>query len=178
MKKPRVCKHGDYEKKIVFPVWSNYVVHVVFTNNLASSYYKRYHREREFIGTHAFHAVSHNPGGHAHLFFKIGDSPAGVVAHECWHAVRELLNYGGVEQLDNEMIAYHLGYLVQQASNFLYELIDSGVKSNDEVKPNERSRTAQRGTTDVRGLQPNAKGKKGTQTAQDPKGSHAGPVSA
>lgn len=43
---------------------------------------------------------------------------AGTVAHECWHAVRRMLLHTGCE-LDNEVVAYHLGYLVQQVHDFV-----------------------------------------------------------
>lgn len=177
MKAPKLSKFGDYEKLVIFDVWSKYVIHVVFTNDLAASYRARYPMkalDRDMNDTHAFHAVSRRPGGHAHLFFKIGDTPAGVVAHECWHAVREIFDYSGVERLDNEMVAYHLGWLVQEVSNFLYALIDSGVKSKAEVKPNEHSRSASQGTNvNVQSLLPGPKAKAGTQAAQNHKGSYA-----
>lgn len=175
--KARPSKLGDYEKLVIFHVWSKYVIHVVFSHNIFESYKMRYpgrSLDRDLNSTHAFHAVSRHPGGHAHLFFKIGDAPAGVVAHECFHAIRELFGYSGVEQHDNEMYAYHLGYLVQEVSNYLYALIDSGVKSKTEVKPNEHASGASQGVNaNVCGLQPGPETKAGTQAAQNHKRCYA-----
>jgi hypothetical protein len=46
------------------------------------------------------------------------DATAEVVAHECWHAIWELSQWAGAE-LENETVAYHLGYLVQRTTDFL-----------------------------------------------------------
>lgn len=42
---------------------------------------------------------------------------AGTIAHESWHAVRRMLVHVGAE-LENEVVAYHLGHLVQQTTLF------------------------------------------------------------
>jgi hypothetical protein len=44
----------------------------------------------------------------------------GMIAHECWHCVRRLLRYIGAE-LDNEVVAYHLGYAVNVVYEFVME---------------------------------------------------------
>ena len=46
-------------------------------------------------------------------------SSAGTVAHECWHAVRNMLLSVQAE-LDNEVVAYHLSYLVDKITDRLY----------------------------------------------------------
>lgn len=45
------------------------------------------------------------------------DASAGVIAHEAWHAVRRMLLHVGAE-LENEVVAYHLGYVVNHLTNF------------------------------------------------------------
>lgn len=51
------------------------------------------------------------------LILHEGCSP-GIVAHECWHAIRRMLNNLDVG-LENETVAYHLGYLVNRVHNFM-----------------------------------------------------------
>ena len=50
--------------------------------------------------------------GRSFVFLKHNAS-AGNVAHESWHVVRRMMNWLGVD-LDNEAVAYHLGYLVNR----------------------------------------------------------------
>lgn len=45
------------------------------------------------------------------------DANAGTVAHEAWHCVRRMLLHMGAD-LDNEVVAYHLGYLVNKITDF------------------------------------------------------------
>lgn len=42
----------------------------------------------------------------------------GIVAHESWHAIRRILTSLDVE-LDNEAVAYHIGYLVNKVHVFM-----------------------------------------------------------
>lgn len=122
MKKTR---HGDYERIIKFPVWSSYCVHVIFTGSITGSLKSR-GRKFNAASTDALHW---NRGdGHSFLLFQIGNAPSGTIAHECWHAIRTMLiDYCGVEIMEDEVTAYHLGYLVQQVTNFRDELIDKGI---------------------------------------------------
>lgn len=47
------------------------------------------------------------------FIFLTSDSDAGTVAHEAWHCVSRMLEASGAE-LDDEVVAYHLGYLVRR----------------------------------------------------------------
>jgi hypothetical protein len=119
-------KHGDYERVVTFPVWSNYKVHVIFTDNIAESRIARYGDSGLAEGANALHCCAKD--GHSHLLFKLGDCTIGVVAHECWHAIRcMLVDWAGVEIMENELTAYHLGYLVDKVSEFRNDLIDVGI---------------------------------------------------
>ena len=130
MKKTR---HGDYERTIRFPVWANYAVRIVFTEDIGNSLRARGNPRR----TESTEALHWNIGNGSVLIFKIGDCGSGTIAHECWHAIRTMLvDYCGVETMEDEVTAYHLGYLVQQVTNFKCELIDFGVKSETEVRTN------------------------------------------
>ena len=161
--KIKKTKLGDYERKVTFAVWCYYDVHVVFTDSIPLSRKARYGTAGLSDGAGALHTYAQ--GGHAHLFFKIGDCPTGVVAHECWHAIYALMNdWAGVKEMDNEAVAYHLGYLVQQVVNFRNDLIDAGVgvdmrpnanfgvKSRSRKKATNGNKNSQRELVDLHGV--------------------------
>jgi hypothetical protein len=108
-------KWGDYEQQIKFPVFADYTIHVIFTDSIARSRKGRYGTEGAAEGAAAMSSVA--VGGHGHLFFKRENS-AGIIAHEAWHAIYRMFEYLGSE-LDNEMVAYHLTYLVDKILSFL-----------------------------------------------------------
>jgi hypothetical protein len=112
--KIKMTKWGDFEHIVKFPVLSNYFVHVIFTDNIARSRKGRYGTEGASEGAAALSSVA--VGGHGHLFFKRTNTE-GIVAHEAWHAVFRMFEWAGAE-LDNEMVAYHLSYLVDQIAKF------------------------------------------------------------
>ncbi len=167
----KTTRHGDYERKVLFPVWSNYCVHVIFTEDIAGSL-KRRGREFNATSTDALHWNRGN--GHSVLMFQLGNAPSGTIAHECWHAIRTMLvDYCGVETMEDEVTAYHLGYLVQQVTNFKNDLIDFGVKSNNEVQPNGIS-NPQGSDGAVRRLQPGETTPGEARTSQEVRGHHSG----
>jgi hypothetical protein len=170
MKTLKLSKFGDYEKIIYFPVFSNFQVHVVFSHDLSESYRRRYGHSVDVTRTDAFHRYTEN--GHSHLFFSIGECPIGTVAHESFHVVWALLlQWAGVEKdaIDNELVAYHLGYLVNEISSYRSWLIDSGVKSSKEVT--DENRTSQRSHGKLSGVYARSKEKtkKGASGAHLPK---------
>jgi len=74
------------------------------------------------------------------LFFK-RDNSDGIIAHEAWHAVFSMFEWAGAE-LDNEMVAYHLSYLVDRIASFKshIEFWESNQSSKEEaVNGNEDS---------------------------------------
>jgi hypothetical protein len=111
-------KHGDYRKTICFPAFSRYKMHVVFTDDIARSKQARYGNPTGCEGAEAIHIP--NEGGSSHLFFRMNAGPR-IIAHEAWHAVRSLLLWAGAG-LDNEVVAYHLGYVVEETHKFLNSL--------------------------------------------------------
>lgn len=50
---------------------------------------------------------------YSYVFFK-PDADAGEMAHEMWHVIRHIFEYIGAE-LENEIVAYHLEYLVSES---------------------------------------------------------------
>ena len=119
MKKLRKTKHGDYEKDIIFPVFVGYRIHVVFTDDLRKSRIARYGDEGLSEEAAAMHCIAKN--GNAHLIFNTEKANPGILAHESWHAIRGMLEWAGAE-LDNEVVAYHLGYLFQHVFDFWLDI--------------------------------------------------------
>jgi len=114
-------RYGDYDLKVVFPIFAHYTIHVVFTENLVKSRMDRY-GDAGAAGSGQTQAMSSTAtGGIGHLFFP-PLARAGVIAHEAWHGIYRLFEWAGVE-LENETIAYHLGYLVNQITQFQKKIL-------------------------------------------------------
>jgi hypothetical protein len=129
--KIKKTKHGDYQTRVSFPVFSDYDVLIVFTEDFQKSWDARFASTVVTSAeTQAFH-WHHKPNdGHSRLFFKVGNCPSGVIAHECWHCVRTMLSEWIRCGLEDEVVAYHLDYLVQAVTDFRNQLIDQGTKSS------------------------------------------------
>lgn len=142
----RLSKHGDYERAVKFHVYG-FVVYVVFSDDLAKSVAPRYPAIKVASSYHALCCRTAN-SPEMHMFFKLGDAPAGAIAHESWHAVRYILDDWTGGCLDNEVVAYHLGYLVDVVTGFKNKLIDNGigVKSSSK-KEARRENNSQRSTS-------------------------------
>ncbi len=125
-------RHGDYEKSVHFTVWSDFEVHVVFSNDLNASKRARYHCDGPGNASAFF---TRGEGGHGHIFYKM-DVAAETIAHEAWHAIHYMFEWAGVTEFDNETCAYHLGYLVGMISAFQAKVL--GVKSSNTKRHHEQ----------------------------------------
>ena len=102
------------KKTVKFPVFSNYRINIIAATDI-----KKYMSENsEFCdvcmsdddsNTEAITLHSHETGASA-IVVPLSAS-VNTIAHECYHAVRKMLEMHDVE-LGNEVVAYHLGYLV------------------------------------------------------------------
>jgi hypothetical protein len=114
-------KFRERSKLIKFPVFANYRVRIVVSNDIQWSIKKIFrlydiaHQANECEAMHIW------IGGvsTSYLVFP-NDCPVGTIAHECWHCVRKICDHFGSE-FDDEMVAYHLGYLTQEAFDFIYK---------------------------------------------------------
>jgi hypothetical protein len=123
----RKTRHGDYEKTVTFAAWMGYKIHVVFTDDMRASYFKRYGETGLMDDPCVSALYSGHETGNAHLFYS-SVARAGYVAHEAWHAIHGMFEWAGVEIFDNETTAYHLGYLVGEITKFQNKVL--GVKSS------------------------------------------------
>lgn len=107
----------DKRFRVNFPALAHYEVRVDFTSNLKRALGR--HKETKNVDlsgpddryTDAL-AIHVSGEGRSFVFFKHGVT-VGTIAHEAWHVVRHVLTYIGAE-LENEVVAYHLGYLVNE----------------------------------------------------------------
>ena len=104
-------KH-ERSKTVKFPVFG-YKIQVVVTEDLKKSLEKRGLDPSSCTSVHGYW------DGKAFSVLLFQTNPrVGTVAHECWHAVRRMLKFHEAE-FENEVVAYHLGYLTQQVYDFV-----------------------------------------------------------
>lgn len=120
-------KFGDYSVNVPIPTFL-YEVEVVFTKDMQKSIdartvvFKNSMSDAE-QGARALHVAT--PEGKSYLFFRIGKRRDGeewaapeIIAHEAYHAVNAMLiKWAGVKAMDEEVVAYHLTYIVKHVHN-------------------------------------------------------------
>lgn len=102
---------------IKFPVFNNYEVRVIQAHDVAAT--GRRLKEKLEDAEAAF-ITKDEEGKYGIGWLVLGPNPTPeVVAHECSHAIMHLLNYAGVQRPEEEVFAYHLGYLAGRVHKFL-----------------------------------------------------------
>lgn len=95
----------------------DYKVIVVVTDSILASRNKRHKTFGSiYKGNPLALCTTHGYKWESYVFIKPSSSP-GIIAHECWHAVRAIFKAISAD-IDEELVAYHLEYLVDKA----YEL--------------------------------------------------------
>ena len=129
MKHPKRTRHGDYHRAIRFPVFQDFVIWIVVTDDLHKSVAARYGEETAHrVGTGLGMTIrAEQPACHIFMGRDTLYKPyemAKVISHEASHAVRHMFMWAGVciEPLDSETNAYHLGYTVERATKFFEEV--------------------------------------------------------
>ena len=104
---------------VEFPVFAGFIVHIEITKDIQKAI-KKYPgiasiagpEDDETDGTTVY------DGGQVCFIFLKPNVSAGTIAHEAWHATRYMLKRVGAK-LDSEVVAYHLGYIVDKSYQFL-----------------------------------------------------------
>ena len=105
---------------VEFPVFSDFIVHIEVTSDFKKSFSKYPLTENipeEECGSWEAMTAHDDEGSISFLFIK-PDASVGTIAHESWHVIKRMLDTRGVD-LDNETVAYHLGYLVDKVFQFV-----------------------------------------------------------
>ena len=102
---------------IEFPVFADTIIHVETSKDFEKTIqkYPCIRRGEECLCDANALTIS---AGNVIFIFLRPNADVGAIAHESWHAVRYMLGTLGVD-LDNETVAYHLGYLVNKIFNFI-----------------------------------------------------------
>jgi hypothetical protein len=124
-------KHGDYQKIIYFSAWSEYEIHIIFTENIVKSRMGRYGNAGAAGDGRT--AALHTTLLHGSCLFYPLEAGAGVLTHEAFHAIWSMFSWAGVKEWDNETTAYHLGWLVGNIANFQSKVLEC-VKSSTKEK--------------------------------------------
>ena len=103
---------------VEFPVFSDFTVHIEMSSDFEKSIIK-YPSISDMVDKFDEQAdpLTIYDGGQVCFIFLRPNVSAGTIAHEAWHAVRNMFDCMGVE--DNETVAYHLGYLVDKIFKFV-----------------------------------------------------------
>jgi len=105
-------------KLIEFPVFCGYVIHVEITSDIPKALLKYPQTRKIDMDNETQGLAVHDTDAPFSFIFLPHNASVGDIAHESWHAVRRMMEYVGAE-LDNEAVAYHLGYMVQEIFKFV-----------------------------------------------------------
>ncbi len=111
--------------RVRFPAF-DYVVEVVLTDDIAKVH-ARMSKENGWgdLPTPSAFNTHDLARSESLLVFDIEYAFPGTIAPESYHAIRRMFIARGI-RADNELVAYHLEYLVNQISRRLHRLLYSG----------------------------------------------------
>lgn len=105
---------------IEFPVWSDYTVHVIVTDDFTKSV-KKHCGDDDVEPSYQALTIHCGDDGDRDskesFIFLAPDCVVDLIVHECWHVIYRMMKYFEVE-FEDEVVAYHLGYLTQQVYDF------------------------------------------------------------
>lgn len=110
----------ERKKTIKFPVWSDYTVHVIITQDFITS--AKFHCDEDIKTSYkalTVHIGDDNDSETKESFiFLTPDCDISSLVHECWHVIFHMMTYFEAK-FEDEVVAYHLGYLTQQVYDFV-----------------------------------------------------------
>lgn len=146
---PRGFKLPNFrEKELSFPVFSAFPMLIVVTPDEDIAPTVSYICDRDFNREPSLRATcdacTMTAASRTYLFFKKKDATPGTIAHEAWHAIYHMLKDFAGAEIEDETVAYHLGYLVDQISQFIHDEekvnVDSGSSHSTRVPRRARRR--------------------------------------
>lgn len=102
---------------VEFPVFAGYIIHVEITSDFNKTG-KKYKLTKgiKFRADSEGATIFDDNSNITFVFIKPNVSDGSIV-HEAWHALRRMFKFVGVE-LEDEVVAYHLGYIVDKINRF------------------------------------------------------------
>jgi predicted MPP superfamily phosphohydrolase len=116
----RPTRHGDHSLLVRLKPLNDYRVQIVFCSDLVKAKNSRSKAKAKEIKAIAFTQTFENK--YSRIYFTLDKADAGTIAHECYHAVVNVLDYLEAKQ-DEEIVAYVLDYLVGEVTKFKEKLI-------------------------------------------------------
>lgn len=108
--KTELERHWYHKEKISIPTF-HWRIWIVFTDD-PEAYGRKIGGSEDESGTTNALCLHYPSEMKTEVVLKL-NATHGTIAHECWHAVRHMLLQLDAG-LDNEVVAYHLGYVVDQ----------------------------------------------------------------
>lgn len=135
-------QYGDYATWVSFDVLANFQVRLIFTDDLMRSAQERIGSTPDGeADAFCYHVKD---AGRSYIFLPL-DAPESTVAHEAWHIVYRIMNYIGVKDLDDEIVAYHLDHLIEQIYKFKKAIQSKQEASNGQGKRRAKRKAASAG---------------------------------
>jgi hypothetical protein len=108
-------------KHLIIPQYATcngkgYKVKIVVTENVSDFIEERFPSVADATGEGAAHIYEI---GFESWIILPEDASISTIVHECWHCVHRIMKKIGAE-LENEVVAYTLGWLTEVATDFLY----------------------------------------------------------
>lgn len=106
--------------KIIHFKQYNYKVHIIKTNNIIKSRKKRQSiigKFKKINGDEFLSGLCSNNGYESYIFLT-PTCNINTLVHECYHAVNRIFEWIVAKEVDEEIFAYTLGYLVEETDKF------------------------------------------------------------
>lgn len=100
---------------------ANYGYDIIFikTNNIIKSRKKRNNTLGKFNKSKLKYADGlHCDNDYQSYIFLNSNPNIGVLAHECYHAIKRMFKWIHAKKVDEEIFAYNLGYCIDKANEF------------------------------------------------------------
>lgn len=132
----RKKRKPKYQELVMFfPVFSNFKVRVIIAPDTVAAAY--YIADRDYIAdpqitdyAEAFTCSNSNNGWS--IIYLTPDAMLGTIAHETYHAVTAMMKMIGAAE-EHEVVAYHLGYIVNKIVEFNLKVAPRLTKGKKDV---------------------------------------------
>jgi hypothetical protein len=99
---------------VKFPVFNKYPITIIKTTSIKKSVNKRSKILGETIDDDSlYNGLTIEPEDNSVFIFITHKATLNTIVHESYHAIKSMMRYIGADE-DEEVVAYHLGYLVQK----------------------------------------------------------------